>query len=284
MLRSRKSMMVMVVVPDISNPFFSEVLRGIDEGLSSSGYGIIIANLGRTENNDSHYGGLIASGQVDGVILLCGRMLRSRDQARDIPVVAGCEIIPRVSIPQVDVANRDAARAATAHLLDLGHRRLAYISGPPRNILDRERKAGFLAALQQAKLPANRAIFFTGDFTFHSGAIAADELLRMPPAKRPTAVFAANDEMAIGLIKRLGEHGLVVPRDISVVGFDAIDFTDFCEPALTTVRQPRSEIGATAARLLIEAMNGESPARPAQIRLPAELVIRGTTAPPASKG
>src|SRR6478735_8396473 len=121
MLRSRKSMMVMVVVPDISNPFFSEVLRGIDEGLSSSGYGIIIANLGRTKNNDSHYGGLIASGQVDGVILLCGRMLRSRDQARDIPVVAGCEIIPRVSIPQVDVANREAARAATAHLLDLGH-------------------------------------------------------------------------------------------------------------------------------------------------------------------
>ncbi len=134
-------------------------------------------------------------------------------------------------------------RAATSHLLDLGHRRLAYISGPPRNILDRERRAGFLAALDRAKLPADRAIFCTGDFTFQSGAIAADELLRLPPAKRPTAVFAANDEMAIGLIKRLGERGVAVPRDISVVGFDAIDFSDFCEPALTTVRQPRSEIG-----------------------------------------
>ncbi len=281
-LRSRKSMMVMVVVPDIANPFFSEVLHGIDETLSAAGYGILIANLDRSRAKDARYVALAASGQVDGVILLCGRTLggRASSVALDVPTVAACELIPRANIPQVDVANRSAARMATAHLIDLGHRRIAYLAGPARNVLDRERRAGFLEATDAAGIPRTDVTLCAGDFSFRSGAVAASELFAMPDNRCPTAVFAANDEMAIGLIKRLGEHGLIVPRDVSVVGFDGIEFADYCVPALTTVRQPRSKIGAMAAQLIVDIMQNGAQEWPRLTRLNTELIVRGTTAPP----
>lgn len=284
-LRSRKSMMVMVVVPDIANPFFSDVLRGIDDTLSAAGYGIVIANLDRSRVKDQRYADLVASGQVDGVILLCGRTLGGRVASAipSVPTVAACELIPRASIPQVDVANRAASRAATAHLIDLGHRRLAYVAGPVRNILDRERRAGFREALDAAGIPRADATICAGDFTFRSGAVAGSELLHMPAERRPTAVFAANDEMAIGLIKHFSEHGVAVPHDVSVIGFDGIDFTDYYEPALTTVRQPRGEIGSKAAERLIEVMQNGALKGPSLTRLSAELIVRGTTAPPRSE-
>src|SRR5258708_5546895 len=128
-LRARRTMLVLVVVPDIANPFFSDVLRGIDEGLSKDGYGFLIGNLGNTRANEPRLADVALSGQVDGVLLLNGRIPTGGPRSlspTEIPMVAICEAIPGAPIPHVEVQNREAARAAVAHLVSLGHRRIAY--------------------------------------------------------------------------------------------------------------------------------------------------------------
>ncbi len=275
-LRAKRAMMALVVVPDIANPFFAEVLRGIDETLSAAGYGLIIGNLDNHREKDATFVEVARSGQVDGALLLCGRMLGGLDGA-GLPIVAACETIPGAAFPQVEVDNLAAAEAATRHLIDHGHRRIAYLSGPTGNVLDVARRQGYRAALAAAGLSHDPTLEFDGDFTFRTGAEAARAILALPLGSRPTALFAANDEMAIGLLKTLQTAGLVLPRDFSVIGFDAIDYADYCTPTLTTVRQPRREIGRAAGQLLVEMMAGGA-AKPQTLKLSAELLPRDSTA------
>jgi len=285
-LRARRTMLVLVVVPDIANPFFSDVLRGIDEGLSKDGYGFLIGNLGNTRANEPRLADVALSGQVDGVLLLNGRIPTGGPRSlspTEIPMVAICEAIPGAAIPQIEVENREAARAAVAHLASLGHRHIAYLSGPKDNILEHERRGGFCEGLKDASIPRRDARFYTGDFSFHAGVAAAEQFLRV--GERPTALFAANDEMVIGFMKRIRSAGVSVPDDVSVIGFDGIEFSDFVEPTLTTFRQPRRELGYEGASLLVAAMRGDviDPARARQ-RWPVPLLTRGSTGPaPASR-
>ncbi len=288
-LRARRSMLALVVVPDLANPFFPEVLRGVDEGLSRAGYGIIVANLDNSAEKEARYVDLACAGQVDGVLLLCGHLIRSRTRdvrdvmASNLPVVAACERIPGAAIPQVEVDNEDAAAGAVAHLVALGHRRIGYLAGPHGNILDVDRRRGFDRALRAAGLDAGAAMAFPGDFTFRAGERAARAWLDAPPAQRPTAIFAANDEMAIGFVKIARGAGARAPDDVSVIGFDGIDFADYCEPTLTTVHQPRREIGARAAALLIEAMASPQ-ARGARFeRIATRLMLRDSAGPPPAR-
>lgn len=279
-LRARRSMMVLVVVPDIGNPFFSEVLRGIDETLVGRGYGLLIGNLGGAPDAKAHHMvDVVQAGQVDGVLLLNGFVPQHAGRslaALGVPVVAVCEAIEGADLPQVCVGNREAARQAVAHLAGLGHRRLAYLAGPSGNVLDREREAGFREGLADAGIPDGEAVFWPGDFTFRAGETAAELFLRR--GVRPTAVFAANDEMAIGFMGRVRAAGLDIPQDVSVVGFDGIAFADYAEPRLTTFRQPRRELGTRGAELLIRAMAGEAiPPPERQQRLPVPLLIRAST-------
>ena len=282
-LRARRSMMVLVVVPDIGNPFFSDVLRGIDETLVARGYGLLIGNLGGDLAAKAHHVvDVVQAGQVDGVLLLNGFVPAHGGRALTelgLPVVAVCEAIAGADIPQVCVQNRAAAQQAVAHLAGLGHRDLAYLAGPADNVLDLERRAGFCLGLQAIGLDLRDAVVWPGDFTFRAGETAADSYLRL--GRRPTAVFAANDEMAIGFISRVRAAGLSVPQDISVVGFDGIDFADYVEPRLTTFRQPRRELGTVGAELLIRAMAGETIAPDERTqRLPVQLQIRASTCAP----
>lgn len=281
-LRARKSMMVLVVVPDISNPFFADVLRGIDEALAVANYGLIIANLGQRPEQEARYVNLALAGQVDGVLLLCGHMLagggrKLTDAA--LPIVAACEIIPGADFPQVEVDNRAAARAAVDHLLGLGHRRIAYLSGPRANILDQARVQGYAEALATAGVTADPNWVIAGDFSFQAGTRAAQRLAAQPAESRPTALFAANDEMAIGFIKAARGLGLAVPQDVSVIGFDGIDYADFCEPTLTTVYQPRRILGAVAADLLVGLMTGRDKPHARIERVATELWARASAAP-----
>ena len=278
-LRVRRTMMALVVVPDIGNPFFSEVLRGIDQALSADGYGLIIGNLDKRREKEGEFAELVFAGQVDGVLLLNGRLLAARGRTIDaagVPLVAACEGIPRARIPQVEAQNREAARDAVLYLAALGHRRFAYLSGPKSNILERERAAGFRDGLKAVGLPVDAAACFAGDFTFPTGVAAAKNFLAMP--HRPTAVFAANDEMAISFLKTVHDAGLRVPRDVSIVGFDGIEYADYCEPPLTTLRQPRRALGAAAATALVDLMTGRHQPEPRQ-RLPVELLVRGSSGP-----
>lgn len=273
-------MLVLVVVPDIGNPFFADVLLGIDDALSRDGYGLLIGNLGHGGGKERHLLQVVRAGQVDGVILLNGSVpsdgARSLSHA-DLPMVAICETIPGADFPQVDVTNRAAAAAAVAHLVELGHRRLAYLGGPPGNILEHARQSGFRDGLAHAGIAAESAAFYPGDFTFAGGAAAA---AMSRGADRPTALFAANDEMAIGFLCAARAAGLRVPDDLSVMGFDGIGFADYVEPLLTTFRQPRRELGQVGAELLVRGMTGRPIAlSERRISLPVELLARASTGP-----
>lgn len=273
-LRARRSMVVLVVVPDIANPFFADVLRGIEEALSAAGYGLLIGNLGPGPGKQGQMLDIVQAGQVDGVILLNGAIPRDATRSLDrmgIPLVAVCEAIPGARFAQVEVQNREAGREGARHLLRLGHRRLAYLAGPEGNILEIERQGGFRAELAEAGI--TELTVYAGDFTFAAGVAAAAPFLAA--AQRPTAVFAANDEMAIGFLKTVRVSGVRVPEDVSILGFDGIDFADYVDPMLTTFRQPRRELGQAGAGLLVRAMSGETAA--AHIRLPVSLQVREST-------
>jgi LacI family repressor for deo operon, udp, cdd, tsx, nupC, and nupG len=163
----------------------------------------------------------------------------------------------------------------TSYLVSLGHRTIGYVRGPITNVLEHERFAGYKDALREARLPYDPALVTSGNFTLESGEAAAESYLA---ARRlPDAIFACNDEMAMGLIRRLSAAGVTVPHDVSVAGFDDIEFAEAYNPAITTVRQARREIGEQAAALLLKLIDGASPVD-REIQLAAGLVIRNSTA------
>ncbi|MCB5175107.1 LacI family DNA-binding transcriptional regulator [Microvirga lenta] len=279
-LRSQKTYMVLVVLPDLANTFFSRILRGIEETLFDAGYGMIISDLDGSPEKEAHFAAFTAAGRVDGAILLNGHLFgQSRDGKGtpanlNIPLVALCEAIPGADIPQIEIDNRAAARRMTQHLASLGHRRIAYVSGPPENVLEHERFKGYREGLRAWDLPFDPALVLPGDYTLDSGAQAGQFLLAKP--ERPTAVFCTSDEMAIGLVRTLRSAGLRVPDDISVAGFDDIEFAAAAQPALTTVHQPRRELGQAAASTLIDLLQGRM--APKRIRLKTDLIIRDSVA------
>jgi LacI family repressor for deo operon, udp, cdd, tsx, nupC, and nupG len=279
-LRSQKTYMVLVVLPDLANTFFSKILRGIEETLFEAGYGMIISDLDGSPEKEAHFAAFTAAGRVDGAILLNGHLFgQSREgegkPARiTIPLVALCEAIPSADIPQIEIDNRAAASRMSQYLASLGHRKIAYVSGPASNILERERFQGFKEGLEAAGLPFDPALVIPGDYTIEAGVRAGQEVVTR--STRPTAVFCTSDEMAIGLMRTLFSAGLRVPEDISVAGFDDIEFAAVAEPSLTTIHQPRRELGQAAASALIDLLQGRS--SPKRIRLETKLVIRGSVA------
>ena len=264
----------------MANTFFSKILRGIEETLFEAGYGMIISDLDGSPAKEAHFAAFTAAGRVDGAILLNGHLFgQSRDgkgkPARiTVPLVALCEAIPGADIPQIEIDNRAAARTMTEHLISLGHQQIAYLSGPAMNVLEKERFRGYRDALRAEGLAFDPALVIPGDYTLETGVAAGRELLARPAL--PSAVFCTSDEMAIGLMRTLASAGVKVPDQISVAGFDDIEFAAAAEPALTTVHQPRRELGQTAARVLIDLLQDRP--SPARIRLKTDLVMRGSVA------
>ena len=283
-LRSQKTRMVLVVLPTLDNIFFSRILRGIEETLFEAGYGMIIGDLDGSPDKEARFAAFTAAGQVDGAILLNGHLFGQTRDGRgapartNVPLIALCEAIPRADIPQIEVDNRAAARRMTQYLASLGHRRIAYVCGPAGNVLERERFRGYRDGLREVGTPFDPDLVFPGDYTLETGAAAGRDIARR--AVRPTAVFSSNDEMAIGLMRSLISAGVRVPQDISVAGFDDIEFAAMVEPSLTTIRQPRRELGRTGALVLLDLLSGRSVG--ARVRLKTELVVRGSTEPPAA--
>ena len=174
------------------------------------------------------------------------------------------------------VDDESCAAAQTEHLIALGHRRLMYVAGIEGNYNEVFRYRGFLRAVRAAGLPRADILRQKGDYSLASGAAAGRSFLEL--GKRPTGVVCCCDEMAIGFLKIITEAGVKCPQDVSVVGFDGIEYADFCEPTLTTIRQPREDLGATGARALLAALRGEAAPRERKVVLPARLMVRGSTA------
>jgi LacI family repressor for deo operon, udp, cdd, tsx, nupC, and nupG len=278
-LRAGATRMILVAVPyQYSGAFFAGVVNGIDAELSAHGYTMIMGSLDGNEDKARRLVDLVYARQIDGVIILAGNtpLVDGRSVLdAPVPVVSICSELDRPGLPTVLVDDEDCAIAQTRHLLALGHRRLLYVAGPAGHFNEIVRYRGFVRAAEAAGIaPADRPRY-PGDYTLASGAAAARAFLSLDP--RPTGVVCCSDEMAIAFVKTVAAGGLRVPRDVSVVGFDAIEFADYCEPTLTTIRQPRQELGATGARALLRALRGEPQIGDGPIVLKGELLIRHST-------
>lgn len=285
-LASGKTRTVAVVVPWVTRWFFAAVVEGAEEVLRERGYDLLLYNLGGDEAARHRvFETSLLTKRVDAVLVLSlkpspDELARLEKLGRPVTVV-GADV-PGWATVRID--DDEAARIATRHLLGLGHRRIAYIGGAVDGVLDftapAARLTGFHAALAEAGLRPEDALEADGSFTVAGGMRAAEELLSRPD--RPTAIFAASDEMAFGVLRAARVLGLQVPEDVSVIGIDDHEMAAIFD--LTTVAQPVREQGRVAAQQVLAALSAQHWA-PQQVVLPTRLVVRRTTAaPPVSAG
>lgn len=249
-LRKMETKTILVVVPDITNSFFSNILRGIENTAGEKGYQVL---LGDTQNkNADDYFKYLYEKQVDGIILLTSKLSveHLRDIYKNFPVVLACETIAELDIPTVSINNIEAAEIVTEYLINLGHKNIMHITGPLDGILGKNRLQGFENMMKKHQLLNAESSFKEGDFSLESGYRIGEEILKTKD--RPTAIFAANDEMAIGIIKTFKKYNIKVPEDISIVGFDNIKLAEIVDPELTTYSQPNYQIGEKAMKLLLK--------------------------------
>lgn len=276
-LRTARTRLIIALLPDIANPFFSEVIRGIEQVAHENGYSVLLGETQSSLVREQAYADMVAARQADGIITMSHRVPAIPIDGR-LPVVNACEYVKDKKISSVYIDNVAAAGAAVDYLVTLGHRDIAFIAGPSSSPICVDREQGYQLALQRAKIPANPGLTAVGDFSIEAGERAID--LFLSQGQSFSAVFCSNDEMAIGAMRALISHGLRVPEDVSVVGFDDIRFARYTSPPLTTVAQPKNALGREAMTMLIELLN--DPEVPPRKRvLSAELVVRGSTAPRA---
>lgn len=282
-LRQGRTYTIGMIVPDSTNPFFAEIARGIEDTTFGYRYSLILCNSDGDLEKELFYINHLAEKQVDGILFIAagvstdhiGMLLR-----RQIPVVVVDRNLSDVAVDAVLTDNRGGGYLATKYLVELGHRRIACITGPSDVTPSAERVAGYRQALQEAGIPADEELVIRGNFDYESGYAAAETLLSLSP--RPTAIFACNDLMAVGVLSAANRHGLRIPDDLSVIGFDDVRLASFTVPLLTTVGQPKHEIGVLAATWLLERI--EQPDQPPRKRmLDVSLKVRQTTAHPLQK-
>lgn len=268
---------VLVMVHNLGKPFYSEILAGLAEGFHGTDYALLLTD---TEANPLENVALVdyfRDGRIDGAISLDGSLSQEALDECKIRGVANrlvflCEWVEGEDFPAIVVDNANGGRLAARHLHAFGHRRIAYVEGPPGYVTTLLRKRGLEE--ECASLGVEPPIIFPGDFSIESGLSAARSLLQTNP--RPTAVFCSSDAAALGMIAGLREGGLNVPQDISVIGFDDIEMAAIYDPALTTIRQERRLLGRRAAEVLIARLDGSEATGEV---IPVTLVERRTTGP-----
>lgn len=276
-LRTRRTMTIALVVPDITNPFWPEVQRGVQEVANTNGYQVMTFNTdGETEKLHDSCIAILETG-ADGAVI-CDQRELSREMrilvSSGVPVtcVGGGGGVDD-SVDRVGIDNVAAAKQASLHLASRHYDRIATIAGPPDTITGADRLKGFLEGLREAGRPPDLAEIAYGDFTFESGGRAMRQLITRRD-RSPDAVFAANDLMALGALQTLREMGLAVPKDTALVGFDDIDAARMVTPALTTIESPKRAIGRRAAELLISRITTDSDIPARTETLPFSLVLR----------
>jgi LacI family transcriptional regulator len=284
-LKTNRSYTIGVLVPDITNPLFPPILRGIEDRLEEDGYTPLMANTDNDEQRERVDWQTMRARQVDGIITATAN--RSDALVSEI-VESGMVVVlinRRVNDPAVRAAtpdNRGGMKLAIRHLAGLGHRRIAHIAGPLEFSSGFDRREGFLEAMREAGLePDPGLVIQSAAFTETEGARACRELLDLDGDA--TAVAAGNDLIALGCYDVLLERSMGCPADLSIVGFNDMPFADRFQPPLTTVRIPHYEIGVAAAELLVEALQNPD-SEPRQLQLEPELVVRESTARPAVGG
>ena len=281
-LKTKRSFTVGVLVPDITNPLFPPILRGIEDRLSEAGYTALIVNTDNDGEREAHAVEVMRARHVDGFISATARLERAPSDGLALagaPIVLVNRGLEDGSLPMVGVDDRRGLGLAVEHVHSLGHRRIAHVGGPQGTSTGHQRYLGFEDALVALGLGPNRELVrIAGAFTAPEGEKACRELF---DAKLEfTAIVAANDLLALGCYDALAAHGLSCPTDVSVVGFNDIPFLDRLRPPLTSVRVPQREIGVAAADLLLDCLVDADCRR--QVWLEPSLVVRGSTGPPGA--
>ena len=274
-LRNHRTNVIGILVADLE-PFSTELLKGAADAIRGSGFELVVYSAGGRTGDpvgwEKRYLSRLSGTLVDGAVLVTPAV--SLEAVPGTPVVAVDPHTGPSHLPTIDSDNLRGAQLATEHLLDLGHRRIAFLSGRPDLQSAELRKTGYLRALAAAGVPADETLIRDGAYDPEVSAASAHDLLTAPD--RPTAVFAANDLSAIATVDAAGLLGLSVPDDLSVVGFDNVPESALCSPPLTTVDQPIREMGHRAISMLIKLINGDEVER-THVTLDTGLVVRRST-------
>lgn len=278
-LRTNKSMTIGVIIPDLMNPIFPTIVRGVEFVLQAEGYTVLVANTDAHDDVEVAVFESLLQRRVDGFILATGRLdeqpVLEAAAAAEVPVVLVNRHTAVDRFPLVTGDNANGIDLAVCHLVDLGHRHIVHVAGPSNFSTTRSRADAFETAASRAGV--HHETVYAESLSVEAGFRAATDLLtRTSP--RPTALLAGNDLVALGLIRRMRVEGLRCPQDISVVGFNDMPFAEDFWPPLTTVHMPLLEIGAEAARLLLRGIAAGRQDR-ATLTLPVGLVVRGSTGP-----
>lgn len=281
-LSGGQSKVIGIVVPDIENPVFPPIIKGIEESLAAEGFGALISNtIGSPDEQERILEQMLAR-RVDGMILATAARqdpLVRRCILEEVPIVLVNRGEERAQVPEVVNDDLLSMRLAVEHLVELGHRRIAHISGPLKLATGFSRRQGFMLAAQLHGL-GDLPVVESAEFVRDAGKTACTELLKSH--SDVTAIVAANDLIALGCYDALAEMGLACPRDISVIGHNDMTLVDMVNPPLTTIRIQHREMGKQAARLMLERLNDRRKL-PVRITLPPELRVRGSTAVPRKK-
>ena len=283
-LRTRRSHTIGVLIPDLNNPLFPPMIRGLEDRLATAGY---VALLGNTDGDTGREQAIfeqMRARHVDGFVLATARAadpVLAEAASADLPVVLMNRLDPEHDFSSVSVDNEQGMRMSVAHLAGLGHTRIAHIAGPQQMTTGEGRRRGYFAGLKAAGLVADDDLIVSAAaFTVEEGARCCRELLGR--GADFTAVAVANDMLAVGCYAALDEAGFSCPEDLSLVGFNDMPFVDRLRPALTTIRFPHYQLGTEAAQLLLERVEGHD--APVKILYMApELVVRASTAPPPGR-
>lgn len=276
-LVTRRTRTIGLVVTTVDDPFASEVACGIEEMANNHGYAVFLANSHADPERERQVVQEFAERRVDGIIVTSSRvgaLYLPLLKELEVPIVLVNDQYPGEFVHSVMIANQEGARAATEHLIALGHRRIAYLGDRNGYQSDAERMAGYTQALAVAGMAAAPELAAQGDSLPEEAGKAMDALLQLKHP--PTAVVCYNDMTALGAMQTIRARGLKVPEDISVTGFDDLFFAAYLTPTLTTVRQPMRRMGQMAMENLFKLMSGQESV--AQIKVEAELIVRGSTA------
>jgi LacI family transcriptional regulator, galactose operon repressor len=285
--RSRRphAPLVDLVVADLDSPYFLEVLTGAEQAAARAGVGLVVTSVHGHEPRGGGWLATLTARRSSGIVMVVSvfdpsTLAKLADLATPLVLldpVGGSD----PSLPTVGATNWSGGLAAAEHLLSLGHRRVAVITGSPELVCSQERLEGYRAAMGRAGIPVDDDLVRFGDFHPGGGQRAAAELLDLPDP--PTAIFAGSDMQASGVYQEARTRGLRVPEDLSVVGFDDLQISRYLSPPLTTVRQPLTQMAAEAVRMALEAGRHGPTSPPPRLQLATSLTLRDSTAPPRER-
>jgi LacI family transcriptional regulator len=278
-MRRKTSKTIGIVIPDLQNPFFAQLVEIVEIAVRKQGYNVYF--MSSAENLKAELSNIasLANRKVDAILLAPSIKTTKTPDTHGIPVI----VIDRVLKEHTCVAadHRGGARTAVEYLLSLGHERIGCISGPTESVVAQERLAGFLDVMRPRYEPAGlryEDFVLAGEFNYVFGRRAAETLLASPRSERPTAIFAGSDQQAIGALRAAADLGIPVPQGVSIIGFDGIPLSDHVTPRLSTIAQPVAEMAEAIASLLLNPRSEDQPVE--TLRLPCRLIKRESCAPP----